>query len=635
MMTIYENILKKIEAYKYVSFDIFDTLMFRTVKNPEDIFNLVQYKYNLSERKSIKNFRKKRIEAEQKAREKSNWTEVTINDIYLNLDLETKAKEYLMKLEKQMEVDTCLPNPLMIKILNECQKRGQQIIIITDMYLDRDTICKILKKIHVRYDELFISCEYKVTKNSGKLYQVVLKELKVQASELIHIGDNPINDIQRARENDIASIERIINSPKKLLYYKNKPKSILQDQFKNTISLCMNDCLINKQEYHIGIEVISPIIYNFCLWIHDCKVKLALTKLFFLAREGYLIYKCYKEIFPNDEAEYIALNRNLLRAPLMNLDNISGYLLNNIPEKNEYTMQELFVYLSLDRLIDLKEIDESILNSIISRQELQDGKQEEFFKKFISVLKEYKEEQEGFLLEYLKECKLLEGKVGLVNNSINGTGQCLLEEYLKKYGEKTEIIGLQFVKSEKCVRRLKSRCKAWLSDAKSRKRYEFDFERMSLIFEHLLFEEKGTALYLYHDKSGKVCVYNENQRKEKENHEVLGLIQYGILKGVKYLATAHVIESKDWELENYIKFVNYPDVKSAKLLCDLYDDDADGDYKIADSKIEYSFKIILGKNISNNIKWPEGFLKIKGKKNNILVLYHIRIWIRRVKKIWR
>ena len=637
-MKEYKEVLIKLKKYKYVSFDIFDTLIFRTLKTPEDVFDLVQYRYNLVNKKQIAGFKKKRIAAEQEARKESNWTEVTINDIYSKLNFETQIKQGLMNLEKEVEVEICLPNPIMVKLLNECRERGQRIIIITDMYLDRDTICNILKKIQVEYDELFISCEHKATKNSGKLYQIVLKQLKIQPSELVHIGDNPINDIQKACENGITSIERLINAPKKLLYCENKTFSVLQEQFKNTISLCINDCREDTPEYHIGIEIVGPVIYDFCLWIRDCKERLSLTKLYFLAREGYFIYKCYQKMFPDDAIEYISLNRNLLRAPLMDLDDISGYLVNNIPDKNEYTIRELLTYLSLNRLLDLagmKDIDDTLMDSVITRQELKNGNIEPFLKKFVPVLTKYKMEQERLLLEYLTAHKLIEGKNGLVNNSINGTGQSLLEKFLTKYGINVDIIGLQFVKSEKCVERLENRCKAWLSEKIKTKKYEYDFERMSLVFEHLLFEPTGTSLYFYRGEDGKVSVYNEPQRKEINNNQVINLIQREALKCIDYLIAAHVVESDDWSIRNYIKFINYPDQKSAMLLCDLYDDDADGDYKIADDKISYSISIILGKDISDSIKWPEGFLKAKGRNNFILALYHARIWIRRVKKTLR
>lgn len=38
-----EKMWGKIYDFEYVSFDIFDTLLFRTVLSPEDVFDIVQY----------------------------------------------------------------------------------------------------------------------------------------------------------------------------------------------------------------------------------------------------------------------------------------------------------------------------------------------------------------------------------------------------------------------------------------------------------------------------------------------------------------------------------------------------------------------------------------------------------------
>lgn len=71
-----DKILKKIKNYDIVSFDIFDTLLKRNVKEPTDVFSYMEKKYQ------IDGFCEKRIEAEKTARKKKNGLEVTLKDIY-------------------------------------------------------------------------------------------------------------------------------------------------------------------------------------------------------------------------------------------------------------------------------------------------------------------------------------------------------------------------------------------------------------------------------------------------------------------------------------------------------------------------------------------------------------------------
>ena len=72
---------KIIDQYDYISFDIFDTLILRNVAIPSDIFYLVENKEKQS-LSTIPNFHDKRIEAEQLARKKKGFKEITLNDIY-------------------------------------------------------------------------------------------------------------------------------------------------------------------------------------------------------------------------------------------------------------------------------------------------------------------------------------------------------------------------------------------------------------------------------------------------------------------------------------------------------------------------------------------------------------------------
>ena len=64
-----EVLYEKIRDYKYVSFDIFDTLVKRNVEEPTDIFSIMEKTVGLG-------FKTKRIEAEKRARSELGKTEV-------------------------------------------------------------------------------------------------------------------------------------------------------------------------------------------------------------------------------------------------------------------------------------------------------------------------------------------------------------------------------------------------------------------------------------------------------------------------------------------------------------------------------------------------------------------------------
>ena len=230
-----ELLKKELSCYNYISFDVFDTLIFRTVTNYKSIFDIVTIKYQEKYGELLKSFPKARILAEHKARKAQKGKEINIEMIYENLPYDHITRNRLRNIEEQCEIQNVIPNTIMIDILLWCKKQNKKIIITTDMYLPRSVFEKIMKKINVEYDYMFISGEEGETKRTGKLFPIVLKKLQIHPSELIHIGDDLNNDIQKPKEYGIKSLERIQNPITSPQYIKFNKKDILQDHLYNFI----------------------------------------------------------------------------------------------------------------------------------------------------------------------------------------------------------------------------------------------------------------------------------------------------------------------------------------------------------------------------------------------------------------
>ena len=82
------------------SLDVFDTALFRDVYQPRDIFSLIEDKVGNS-------FRKKRIEAEQKAASKNRF--YGLKEIY-------KYLEFDPNIEIEMEYEHVYANPKILEI---------------------------------------------------------------------------------------------------------------------------------------------------------------------------------------------------------------------------------------------------------------------------------------------------------------------------------------------------------------------------------------------------------------------------------------------------------------------------------------------------------------------------------------
>jgi predicted HAD superfamily hydrolase len=180
-----------------VSFDIYDTAVRRTVKKPEEVFDLVQERYNKDHEWQLPDrFRELRINAEKEARKKSSTGEVSIQDIYSLIDdLSDDEKSWLLEMETTVEKQVAYCNPEFKKVYESLLKVGCNIVFTSDMYLPEEVIRDILATCGIsEFKDIYVSCEYNASKKNGKLYDKVISDFGGCAKRIIHIGDNAWGD---------------------------------------------------------------------------------------------------------------------------------------------------------------------------------------------------------------------------------------------------------------------------------------------------------------------------------------------------------------------------------------------------------------------------------------------------------
>lgn len=203
------NLLCKhiLSHFDYISFDIFDTLIERDVNRPSDIFCLTGK--NIIDEENAEEFCKLRKEAETKARRNNPKMEVTLEEIYNELDgvYEYSVKEKLKHEEMKLEVLHCHRKKDMIAFYEKCLEMKKHIVIISDMYMPAELIEKILNQCNIiGYEKVYVSNEYSVNKISSELFKIVMKEKQIDPSKIIHIGDSFKADFCGARKAGIKSI---------------------------------------------------------------------------------------------------------------------------------------------------------------------------------------------------------------------------------------------------------------------------------------------------------------------------------------------------------------------------------------------------------------------------------------------
>ena len=192
---------------KVISFDVFDTLLVRTVLNATDVFVVV-------ERKSgVAGFHEARVRAEAKAREARNSrfgsSEVTLAEIYEALDLPDGlpvgwSAGRLMELELETERRVLARSPGVEAFYDLALGSGKPVVAVSDMYLPPDFVQEVLVANQLPVDRVFVSCAYGKAKHDGTLYAEVASALNVRPEEILHFGDNFRADCSEALQAGVA-----------------------------------------------------------------------------------------------------------------------------------------------------------------------------------------------------------------------------------------------------------------------------------------------------------------------------------------------------------------------------------------------------------------------------------------------
>jgi HAD hydrolase, family IA, variant 1 len=344
------------ENTEYVSFDIFDTLITRPVYKPEQVFDLLDTDFKKLTNTNL-SFSKVRTDSEKIARTRAykvnpEYQDITLSDIYVEMQdvfgLEKDVAEKLKNREIELELELLVTRNSAKYLYDLAKSSGKKVIIVSDMYLEKDIIEEILKKhSYTGYEKLFLSSDIRLTKYSIDLFKYVLNYLSIQAGKVLHIGDTWINDYVNPRSIGMNSLffpkaaesfENIIQTEKtnlcatkgdtiagawiKRTPYKRSLKQgmlismIANKYFDNPFRSFNSMSDFNADPYFIGYYPVGMHMLGFVQWLlKEAKLR-QYKKLCFMSRDGYLPMKAYEMYSKSDpeapKFEYIYTSRKSL-----------------------------------------------------------------------------------------------------------------------------------------------------------------------------------------------------------------------------------------------------------------------------------------------------------------------------------
>ena len=466
-----DNDLKRlINSKDIISFDIFDTVIVRKVLNPSDIFKIVEDLYTERYGKLEFKFTDIRIKAEPEATKiaanKSGAQCIDLDEIYeyiqltQNLDLDIANR--LKALEVETELNFCVRNEYMYSFYKYCNENNKKIIFTSDMYLPEEVITEILHNNgYTEFYQLFLSSVIRKSKHNGSLYSHILNELSCNASQMLHIGDYYYADIINTMKKGIKS------------YYYQKPceYAFNRSDFKNlrelySPDLSMNESIyfatiINKfftkrnisndiSSYGFGYIYCGILYLGFINWLTIQLREQDIDKVFFLARDGYMMHKVYNQINQGlvvPSSEYMYASRRAINIPTIQNDidefsmkilcnflpglNVEGYL-NRVHIDANCHVEKIRLVGFLDEKHEIKTTSDK-------------HKLAQLFKNLSEEVCKNTAVEREYLVNYLDQIGFMNtDKIGIVDIGWRGTTQNALEKLMTSLNKKIEIKGFYF-----------------------------------------------------------------------------------------------------------------------------------------------------------------------------------------------
>lgn len=348
LLNTFEQYADKISV---LSLDCFDTLIWRKIADPKDLF------YDLEKNglfKTLKYSARMRIEGEHHAcqthRVRDGIIQAKLTDIYQAISPSSTCDQIntLVEQELQAETEACYAFPPIVELIRRAHALNKKIIIVSDIYLDKIQLRQLLSSklpadVMSMIAEIFVSCEAGKAKAEG-LFNIVLNQLQVSSSQILHIGDNQIADFIAPKNLGIYSLHLIHHSEHiaEILRMQAVAASFVDPSIRNSRSLASPFRGLFASEMAqvapanlIGYTTLGPILYAFACYldkeINQLRQAGKNPKILFLMRDGYLPYMASAELAGESIGACVRISRfTAFAAAFRNKYDVEHYLAMNL-----------------------------------------------------------------------------------------------------------------------------------------------------------------------------------------------------------------------------------------------------------------------------------------------------------------
>lgn len=579
---------------KVVSFDIFETLVFRRVNKPTDIFALVgEHKYVKEIYDKAETFQHFRMQAENRARSNNSKLEdVTLELIYNELPLTKKQRKKIIKLELEEEYNSLYVNKQIQRWMKLCIKHGKSVILISDMYLSKRELKKLvlskLKDANL-VSKLYVSNEYNATKATGNLYPIVLEDLQIDAKELLHIGDNNYSDIQMAKEKNVSTLYYGCDE-----YVKEMLKiesNYIKHNFQHS-NYRIQASLLNPFEeenerffFNLGVTIFGPVMWEFAHWINSLAKENKISQVNCVMREGRIFAKYISKINKKLDVNLIYASRKSTFLPAIDIDSLEedGFNFYKYRKFSIANFYDLFKLSIRDSFIN--EHKEIILNDANQVQCKNGNLLDYITKDFQSRIKEVKKNvhmESKLFQKYLKQLSYTDNSILI---DFGGTGS-ILENISNALGDDSsqKINVLFYMHSSGFNKMLSSKTFTFLPFNQQTQQKIERFRRTPEFIEMLFNGINQTTIHYKKVENKTVEAITDFPYSDiKETERMTKAFDKGV-DGFFQIAKIHQLKRHLYSSEVILDFISriieIPTYKEAKSLGNMYHDEGYGSHSV-------------------------------------------------------
>lgn len=295
------------------SFDVFDTMITRAVGDPTDLWPIVASRLRSDGVTAAAPAAWSAVRRQSEERfGRLLGAPPTLQEIHqriatrLDYDATQAAKAAAVEMEVERELSRPLAGAQRLLSAARAWSDAGRIVFVSDTPLPSTMVIELLDRAGLwrEGDSCFASCEHRADKRDGRLFDVVAGTLGVDAADIVHVGDNRLSDVARARQAGWRATWRRIgrlNRYERLLSSVGTSTDGVSSHLAAASRLARTSALergIDPAAARVAAGVLTPMLVGFVAWVLRRACTDGLERLYFLARDCEVVFDVARRIKP-------------------------------------------------------------------------------------------------------------------------------------------------------------------------------------------------------------------------------------------------------------------------------------------------------------------------------------------------